>query len=110
MHTKNSKTYFLPMIALVIIVMAISAAAQARDPLKQYNVVWESPSDSESGSMPLGNGDIGLNAWVEKNGDLLFYISKNDSASENDRLLKLGRIRIKMNPNPFFKSKLFKTS
>jgi hypothetical protein len=51
--------------------------------------------------MPTGNGDIGLNVWVEPGGDLLFYIGKTDSWSENARLLKLGRVRVKLSPNPF---------
>jgi sialidase-1 len=29
------------------------------------NVVWDSPSENSLGSMPLGNGDIGANVWVE---------------------------------------------
>ncbi len=70
-------------------------------PIDNFNVVWTSPSKDSSGSMPLGNGDIGLNVWVEKNGDLLFYISKSDAWSESVRLLKLGRIRISLTPNPF---------
>ncbi len=36
------------------------------DPLDASNVLWDSPSTNSSGSMPLGNGDIGLNAWVEE--------------------------------------------
>jgi hypothetical protein len=51
--------------------------------------------------MPVGNGDIGLNVWVENGGDLLFYVAKNDSWCENARLLTLGRFRVKLNPNPF---------
>jgi hypothetical protein len=51
--------------------------------------------------MPIGNGDIGANVWVEEGGDLLFYISKTDSYSENVRLLKLGKLRIRFSPNPF---------
>jgi hypothetical protein len=51
--------------------------------------------------MPLGNGDIGLNVWVEENGDLLFYIGKTDAWCENARLLKLARVRIHLHPNPF---------
>ena len=51
--------------------------------------------------MPLGNGDIGLNVWVEEDGDLLFYLSKTDAWDENARLLKLGRIRVSLAPNPF---------
>lgn len=62
--------------------------------LNQYNVVWDSPSKNSSGSMPIGNGDIGINVWVEKEGDLLLYIGKNDAWSEVHRLLKLGRIRM----------------
>lgn len=65
-----------------------------------YDVVWDTPSRDSSGSMPLGNGDIGLNVWVEENGDLLFYISKTDAWNENGRLLKLGRVRVSFSPNP----------
>ena len=63
--------------------------------MSDYNVTWDSPSNDSSGSMPLGNGDIGLNAWVEPNGDLLFYISKTDAWSEIARLLKVGRVRVR---------------
>ncbi|MCO6046942.1 DUF5703 domain-containing protein [Aeoliella sp. ICT_H6.2] len=58
------------------------------------NVVWSSPSSDSAGSMPLGNGDIGINAWVDPNGDLLMYVGKTDAWSENARLLKLGLIRV----------------
>ncbi len=54
------------------------------------NVVWESPSHDARGSMPIGNGDIGANVWVEPSGDVVFYISKTDAWSENARLLKLA--------------------
>jgi alpha-L-fucosidase 2 len=77
-----------------------SQAIQAQksiDPSK-YNVIWTTPSDDSFGSMPLGNGDIGLNVWVEKNGDLLFYISKVDAFDAEHLLPKLGRIRIKTDP------------
>jgi hypothetical protein len=48
--------------------------------------------------MPLGNGDVGINAWVEANGDLVFYVSKTDAWDENSRLCKIGRIRVKFDP------------
>lgn len=48
--------------------------------------------------MPIGNGDIGLNVWVEPGGDLLFYIAKTDAVSENGEFLKLGRVRITLDP------------
>ncbi|MHC4243997.1 MAG: DUF5703 domain-containing protein, partial [Planctomycetota bacterium] len=81
--------------------------AQNFNDIESYNVVWDSPSKDSSGSMPIGNGDIGLNLWVEENGDLLFYISKTDLWSDNCRLLKLGRIRIKLSTNPFGKGNRF---
>ena len=66
-----------------------------------YDVVWDSPSDNSSGSMPLGNGDIGVNVWSETGGDLLLLISKTDAWDENGRLLKIGRVRVHFAPDPF---------
>lgn len=63
-------------------------------------LVWTSPSQDSRGSMPVGNGEIGANVWVETNGDLLFYLSRTDAWSENCRLLKLGRVRVTLTPNP----------
>lgn len=76
--------------------------------LKKYNVIWDTPGYSSTDSMPLGNGDIGINVWVENEGDLLFYISKTDAWDENMRLLKLGRIRVNISPNPFREGLAFK--
>ncbi len=73
----------------------------AADELDRSNVVWESPSKDSLGSMPLGNGDIGLNVWCEENGDLLFYISKVDAHMSYNTLPKMGRVRIHLTPNPF---------
>ena len=84
------------------------SADKSKHPIDRYNVVWSSPSRDSSGSMPLGNGDVGLNVWVEGGGDLLFYISKTDAWSGNARLLKLGRVRIRLSPNPFAKGIRFK--
>src|ERR1019366_5841990 len=54
------------------------------------------------GSMPIGNGEVVLNVWVEdKTGDLLFYIGRTDSLSEICRVLKLGGGRVPLEPNPF---------
>ena len=71
--------------------------------LNSYNVVWTTPSTNGSpGSLPLGNGDITANVWVENNGgDLMMYIGKSDTWSEGTRLLKVGRIRTHFSPNPF---------
>ena len=72
-----------------------------RSQLEKYHVVWTTPSKGSSGSMPVGNGDIGLNAWVEETGELMFYIGKTDAWSGNGRLLKLGLVHVRFSPNPF---------
>ncbi len=79
-------------------------ALLAADPLDGYNVRWNSPTSqaqAAAGSMPIGNGTVGLNVWVEEGGDLLLLLSRTDAWSECDRLLKLGRVRLSMSPNPF---------
>jgi alpha-L-fucosidase 2 len=70
--------------------------------LNSYNVIWTTPSTTGSaGSMPIGNGDITANVWVESGGDLVMYIGKSDSWSEATRLLKVGETRFHFSPNPF---------
>jgi len=74
--------------------------AASSELLDSYNVVWTKQSQNSSESMPVGGGDVGLNVWVE-NGELLFYIGKDAAFDENNQLLKLGRVRVRMAPNPF---------
>ncbi len=92
----------LPAILLLIFCcFRFSSEVQAqRRALPDYNISWTAPGLNSQGSMPLGNGDIGINAWVERNGDLLFYLSKTDAWSENGQLLKLGKIRVTLSPKP----------
>jgi Domain of unknown function (DUF5703) len=71
-----------------------------------YNIVWNTQSKNASESMPCGGGDIGMNVWVE-NGDLLIYANRSGSFNEDNALMKAGRIRIKIFPNPF-EGKIFK--
>jgi hypothetical protein len=72
------------------------------------DVVWDSPSENSTGSMPLGNGETGLNVWAQSDGSVVFYVSRTDSWSEVARLLKLGRVRVKLSPNPFGEGRSFK--
>src|SRR6476660_2987310 len=74
------------------------------DQLRQYNVVWNSPSRDASGSMPIGNGDLAANVWVEESGDLVLLLAKSNAWDENSTNLKLGRIRIKVAPLPDLKN------
>lgn len=100
--------YFLILLAVITLQFGF-AQAPIDEEFGQYsintiddcNVIWDSPSKNALGSMPAGNGDIGINLWVEENGDLLFYLSKTDAWSENARLLKLGKVRLSLSPNPF---------
>ncbi len=50
--------------------------------------------------MPMGNGELGANVWMESSGDLIVLLSHTDSFSEAERLLKLGRVRVHCEP-PF---------
>lgn len=84
---------------------SLNVSAQ-RTPLDSFNITWTTPGPGSAESMPLGNGDIGLNAWVEPGGDLLFYISKTDAwgdqvtpgmdgwMKQGGILSKLGMVRV----------------
>jgi hypothetical protein len=80
--------------------LLLSSLLFAQTELDQCNIVWNSQSKNSGESMPCGGGDIGLNVWVENN-ELLFYIAKSGTFDENNTLAKLGRVRIKLSPNPF---------
>jgi alpha-L-fucosidase 2 len=72
-------------------------------------IVFDTPGENAWDSMPLGNGDIGINFWTEKEtGDAVFYIGKTDAWSENARLLKLARVRLHFAPNPFTEGAAFR--
>ena len=44
--------------------------------------------------MPLGNGEVAVNAWIDDAGTLRFYISRIDAIDENGQLLKVGALKI----------------
>ena len=114
-------TKLLVKLILITVTTVISTAAIGQNKksfdikplLDTYNVSWDTPGPTSSQSMPIGNGDIGLNVWVEQNGDLCFFISKTDgwgASAENERnnwikdggvLMKLGMVRVSLSPNPF---------
>lgn len=65
-----------------------------------YNIKWTIQSRNSSESMPCGGGDIGMNVWVEK-GELFIYVARSGNFDENNALLKSGRVRVNLSPNPF---------
>ena len=106
----------MKLLPLFIIVTASVASSHAKNEFQatassdpsRYNMVWETPSKDPFGSVPLGNGDIGINAWVQQDNDLQFYIGKTDAWGDNSRLLKVGKVRVKLSPNPFEKGNPYK--
>src|SRR5580704_158019 len=98
--------------SIVVILLSPSAIATAApsdgNPFTASNdVTWTTPGTNENSSMPLGNGDVALNVWTEQSGDIVLLIAKSDAWSENGELLKLGRVRVKLTPNPFVNSASF---
>jgi hypothetical protein len=90
--------------------LTTGAAAALADDLgwvDSYNVVWTSSSRHSAESMPCGGGDTGLNVWVE-NGELLCYIQRSGCFDENNQYLKLGRLRVRLEPNPLAADAMFR--
>ena len=90
--------------------LALCGANAADEPVtpSPYEVVWDSPSPNCNGTMPLGNGEIALNAWIEPSGDLRFYIARTDSWDDSGRLVKVGALRIKVGDGPAERTKKFR--
>ena len=72
------------------------------------DVVWTDLGQNENDSMPIGNGDLAANVWTEQNGDLVLLVSKSDAWTEMGQLVKLGRVRVQLTPNPFVNTTDFK--
>ncbi|MFP4621037.1 MAG: DUF5703 domain-containing protein [Bacteroidales bacterium] len=98
------KTPFLALslVSLVVVFLACDSHQNKETDsyINDYNVVWSSQSKNSGGSMPVGGHDIGLNVWVE-DGELLIYAARAGCYDENGALLKLGRVRVNLEPNPF---------
>jgi hypothetical protein len=84
----------------VFVLVSIPQVFGQSEFLKQYHVVWNTPSKNSSESMPVGGCDVGCNVWVE-DGSVYFYFGRSNSFDENNALLKSGRIRLDFSPNPF---------
>ncbi|MBD2722136.1 DUF5703 domain-containing protein [Hymenobacter armeniacus] len=87
---------------LLLFLAILPCFAHAQTELATNNITWTTPSRNAGESMPCGGGDIGLNVWAE-NGNVLFYIARSGTFDENNSLLKLGRVRLHLTPNPFEK-------
>ncbi len=90
--------------AFATLALSLCPSAVAQDPAatpRPADLVWTSPSKDAAGSMPIGNGVLGANVWVEPEHGLRILLSRTDTWSEANRLLKVGRLDIRFDPNPF---------
>jgi len=78
--------------------------------VRDADVTWTSLGHDENDSMPIGNGDLAANLWTEPNGELLLLVSKADAWTELNKLVKLGRVRLQLTPDPFPGSSAFTQS
>jgi hypothetical protein len=85
--------------------MCLAAGPEARGADNAFiatnDVTWTSLGSNENDSMPIGNGDLAANVWTEQNGDIVLLVAKADAWTEMGKLVKLGRVRIRLTPNPF---------
>lgn len=84
----------------VAFLLSCAAASWAQPPadLATYSPAWTTPGADASDSMPIGNGEVGLNVWTEPDGDIVFYLARTDAWSEASRLMKIGRVRVELDP------------
>jgi alpha-L-fucosidase 2 len=93
-------------VALALSAFALPAlAANFSDEVNRFvtvnDVTWTSLGNDENDSMPIGNGDVAANVWTESNGDLVILVAKADAWTEWGKLVKPGRVRVRLSPNPF---------
>lgn len=82
-------------------VQPLGAAEQGARGISEYDVVWTSLGTNENDSLPVGNGDLAANVWTETNGDVVVLLAKNDAWSDTGSIVKLGRVRLHLEPSPF---------
>ncbi|MBR5757629.1 MAG: hypothetical protein IKX88_03415, partial [Thermoguttaceae bacterium] len=59
-----------------------------------YRVVWDAPSETLGGTMPLGNGEVSVNAWFEAQARVQLIFGRTDSWDEFGRLAKVGAVEV----------------
>jgi hypothetical protein len=93
MKTLALRAMHLVSLLASLIALAGHSASPSFDP-SRYNVSWNSPAVGPQDSMPLGNGDLTLNAWTRECGSLHMLVGKQDSYDQNGRLLKVGGLAL----------------
>lgn len=67
------------------------------DHVSDYDVIWRTQSDCSRDSMPYGDGETGVNIWVEKENGLYLLVGRTDVKEHN----KLVRLHLQTSPNVF---------
>ena len=91
----RAMAHVLHAVAATVAVLCWGAAgiegAAVPDSVARASLVWSDAKwAGELGSMPIGNGDVSSNVWVEEaTGDLLFYAGKSDAFDANAQPIKV---------------------
>eukprot|EP01052_Picozoa_sp_SAG31_P034324 SAG31_NODE_3997_length_3678_cov_2.098351_2_plen_658_part_00 len=83
---------------------AAAAANMSSPPPPLPGIRFSSPShDGPSQNMPVGNGEVVANVWVDsvRGGSVALLLGRSDVFTGMHQPLKLGRLRIELDPNPF---------
>jgi hypothetical protein len=100
----NSNVRILGIAFCAAVLCVVDTQAAEHSFVTANDVKWATLGRDENDSMPIGNGDLAANVWTEQNGDLVLLVAKSDAWTEMGKLVKLGRVRIQLTPNPFAKA------
>ena len=77
-------------IAALVFLFALASTTLAESP---YRVVWTNPMSGWNQTMPLGNGEVGVNAYFDGDaGRLHLLVARTDAWDELGRLVKLAEV------------------
>ncbi len=99
-HPRKRRFAVLALFLSCLLLTSCNVLKASNNWLEPYELTWTRTSRNAGESMPCGGGDIGLNVWVD-NGDILIYMAKSDAIDEVGLQPKIGRLRIRLSPNPF---------
>lgn len=85
------------------------------DPVKcvrGYNVVWKDFWKEVDGfwvnSMPIGNGDVGANVFVESDtGAIGALLAQQGAFDESGEMIKVGLVNLSLSPSPWLAGRFF---
>ena len=108
----------MPSTALLLLALGLAVSAAVPDVVSRASVTWSDANvrtscplplatlimitcqwSDELGSMPLGNGDVSMNVWVDQtSGALMWYLAKSDAFDANANPIKVMRLELAFDP------------